>query len=226
MQTDFWIQRWQANQIGFHQDQINPYLPACWPQMAVAAGARVFVPLSGKSLDMWWLRDQGHPVIGIELSPIAVSDFFSAAGVEPERSRSGNFDQCNSDGLTLLCGDFFALKRDQLADIAAVYDRAALIAMPPSMRPAYAGQMINILPANCPILLITMEYPAEQMQGPPFPVGEDEVRALFSAHYHIDRLAQTDILDQMPRFRQRGITELTEKVFMLRPQERTAPAQK
>jgi len=217
MKAEFWVQRWQANQIGFHQDQINPYLIEYWPQLALPTDSEVFVPLAGKSLDMWWLRDQGHRVLGVELSPIAVADFFSQADVTPEQSQDGPFQQCASDGLKLLCGDFFALDSARMAGVAAVFDRASLIAMPPQMRPDYAAHLMTILPDGCPMLLVTMEYPEGQMQGPPFPVAEDEVRQLFSGHYHIERLAQQDVLDEEPHFRKRGLTSLIEKVFLLTP---------
>ena len=217
MKAEFWVQRWQANQIGFHQDQINPYLIEYWPQLALPTDSEVFVPLAGKSLDMWWLRDQGHRVLGVELSPIAVADFFSQADVTPEQSQDGPFQQCASDGLKLLCGDFFALDSARMAGVSAVFDRASLVAMPPQMRPDYAAHLMAILPVGCPMLLVTMEYPEGQMQGPPFPVAEDEVRQLFSGHYHIERLAQQDVLDEEPHFRKRGLTSLIEKVFLLTP---------
>lgn len=217
MKPEFWVKRWQANQIGFHQNQINPYLLQYWPQMALPADSEVFVPLAGKSLDMWWLRDQGHRVLGVELSPIAVSDFFGAADVVPQRTQSGPFEQCASDGVTLLCGDFFALDRARMASISAVFDRASLVAMPADMRPDYAAHLTAILPDKCPILLVTMEYPEDQMQGPPFPVSEDEVRRLFAPHYRIQRLLQQDVLEQEAHFRARGLTSLVEKVFLLAP---------
>lgn len=215
MKPEFWVQRWQANQIGFHQDQINPYLVKFWPRLALSANSEVFVPLSGKSLDMWWLRDQGHRVLGVELSPIAVSDFFAAADVTPEKTQSGPFEQCAVDDVTLLCGDFFSLERTRMAGISAVFDRASLVAMPAEMRPDYAAHLTSILPHNCPILLVTMEYPLGEMQGPPFTVPEEEVRQLFGQHYRIARLAQSDILDEAPRFRERGLSALEEKVFLL-----------
>lgn len=217
MEADFWKQRWQANQIGFHQDQINPYLINHWAALGVPEDARVFVPLSGKSLDMRWLRERGHAVLGVELSPIAVEDFFAELGVEPERQVIGRFQACKVDGLALCCGDFFDLDAAQLADIGAVYDRASLVALPPPMRPAYARHLVSILPRSVPVLLVTMEYPDGQMQGPPFTVHEDEVRQLYAAHFDIEMLEQQDILEQSPQFRAKGVKSLLEKVFLLRP---------
>ena len=215
METEFWQQRWQANEIGFHQAEINPYLPQYWPQLELPTAGEVFVPLAGKSLDMWWLRDQGHRVLGVELSPVAVTDFFRTAGVTPQNTHSDPFDQYSGAGVSLLCGDFFALDRARLASVSAVFDRASLVAMPPAMRRRYAAHLIEILPATCSILLVTMEYPESEMQGPPFPVTESEVRQLFGSRFTIDRWAQHDILDQTPQFRARGLTSLKEKVFLL-----------
>ena len=215
MEADFWVQRWQDNQIGFHQGQVNPWLIEYWPGLEIPADGRVLVPLAGKSLDMWWLRQQGHAVLGVELSPIAVAGFFDEAGIVPEHGRDGAFEYCSGDGVRLLCGDFFALGRDDLEGVAAVYDRASLVALPPAMRPGYVAHLLRILPPGCPILLITMEYPSEQMQGPPFAVAENEVRRLFDDHFVVEKLEEADILEQMPRFQQRGLTALTEKVFTL-----------
>ena len=216
MQPKHWIQRWKNRQIGFHQDQINPWLIEHWPTLGVPAGAPVFVPLAGKSLDMWWLADRGHPVLGVELSPIAVREFFAEADVEPQRGHHDHFEHCSARQVDLWCGDLFDLSRDDLSTIGAIYDRAALVAMPPSMRPDYAAKLVDILPPVAPLLLITMEYPEQQMRGPPFPVPETEVRSLFESHFKIDLIAEADILDQEPHFRKRGLTELTEKAFVLR----------
>ena len=82
--------------------------------------------------------------------------------------------------MRLLCGDFFQLTPADLGAIAAVYDRASLIALPPGMRPHYVEKLTGILPAQVEMLLVTMEYPPGPMQGPPFSVTGEEVRALLS----------------------------------------------
>ena len=76
MDTDFWLERWQNNQTGFHQDEINSYLTRYWSGLGLTQGSRVLVPLCGKSLDMLWLAEQGHSVVGIELSRLAIEAFF------------------------------------------------------------------------------------------------------------------------------------------------------
>ena len=217
MDEEFWKERWQANQIGFHQGQINPYLVAYWSRLGAHPGSRVFVPLCGKSLDLRWLQSQGHIVIGVEVSPIAVDNFFKEAGVDPTRRQAGSFQRCSHGNIDLWCGNFFNLSKEDLEEVSAVFDRASLIAMPPAMRPDYARHLAGILPPSVPILLVTMEYPEGSMQGPPFSVSDAEVSHLFGEHYPIDKLHEEDILEQSPRFKAKGLKSLLEKAFLLRP---------
>jgi len=217
MDIPFWHDRWQRNEIGFHQAEINSHLQEFWPRLGLAADRRVFVPLCGKSRDLLWLRSQGHPVLGVEISPIAVRDFFRENELTPRVTRRDPFEAWEADGLTVLCGDFFALSADSLHDIGGVYDRASLIALPPDMRPRYAAHMAGILPHAASILLVTMEYPAGAMQGPPFSVTEPEVRQLYEARFQVESLLRQDILAENARFRERGLTALHEHVYRLIP---------
>ena len=214
MKKEFWLERWERAEIGFHQDEINPYLLQHWPELH-AAGGEVFVPLCGKSLDMVWLRKQGHAVLGVELSSIAVQDFFSQSGQIPRRVSSEKFDSCEADQIRILCGDFFDLGKDDLAKVSAVYDRASMVALPPEMRERYVRHLVSILPPATPILLITFDYPQAEMPGPPFAVAVSEVEALYRGHAKISLLAQHDVLAQNPRFQQRGMSRLQENIFLL-----------
>lgn len=214
MESNFWHERWQRNQIRFHQGEINPYLTRFWPETAALEG-RVFVPLCGKSRDMVWLREQGLEVVGIELSEIAIRDFFSENGLKPDERTLGPFTCFEAQGYTLLCGDFFDLTSDHLGGVTAVYDRAALIALPPTMRQRYADHLLRLLPCGTRTLLVTFEYPQQEMDGPPFSVTEQEVVKLYDAECSIERLHKEDILAREPRFRDKGVTSLEEKVYLL-----------
>lgn len=217
MDPAFWLERWQQNQIGFHQAEINAHLQDFWGVLGLAHGSLVFVPLCGKSRDMLWLRAQGHPVLGVEISPIAVNDFFRENGLAPQRRHEGAFERCTADGLEILCGDFFALTSAQLAAVAGVYDRASLIALPADMRARYAHHLQHILPAAAEILLITVEYPQAQMDGPPFSVHQAEVEQLYRERYAVTVLYTKDVLAENARFRERGLSALVEKVYRLTP---------
>ncbi len=217
MQADFWLERWEYNQIGFHQTGINSHLQAFWGNLAVPAGSTIFVPLCGKSRDMLWLRAQGFRVLGVEISPIAVHDFFKESGLEPIITQQGPFGRWECDGLVILQGDFFHLTAADIAECAGVFDRASLIALPPEMRVSYAQHLLSILPPSVPALLITLEYDQHEMKGPPFSVQEAEVHAFYAHHYHLERLLVLDALADEPGFRQRGLTWLDEKVYVLTP---------
>ena len=214
MDHDFWHRRWRKNEIGFHQETINPYLCEHWPSLGVAGDAPVFVPLCGKSRDMRWLRDRGHPVVGIELSLKAVEDFFVEEGLAPERANHGALESWQAGGFRLLCGDFFAMTPADLGPVAAVYDRAALIALPPPLRVRYAAHLRGLLPAGLPSLLVTVEYAQQEMDGPPFAVHQPEVEGLFEA-WQPRLLGRHDILADAPRFRDKGVSGMHESIYQL-----------
>lgn len=215
MKKDFWLERWEREAIGFHQNEINPYLCEYWQELHLARGSMVFVPLCGKSQDMLWLRKQGHQVMGVELSNIAVQAFFKENGYTPHHVTRGKFAHFEADGIRILCGDFFDLSKDDLAKVGAVYDRASLIALPPEMRERYVRHLASILPPAMQILLITVDYPQPEMQGPPFSVSSGEVEALYREHAEVRLLAQLDVLAQNPRFQERGLSRLQESIFLL-----------
>ncbi len=188
MEADFWHDKWASNQIGFHEPEPHPMLVQWWPQLGLAADCRVFVPLCGKSNDLAWLRARGCDVVGVEISEIAVAAFFAEQGLEPARREQGALDVYHAHGYTLYCGDFFALDRGLLGDIDAVYDRAALIALPQAMRAAYAEHLCALAPAGTGMLLVTVGYDEDVVRPPPFVVTDDEVAALYAGDWRVTRL--------------------------------------
>jgi thiopurine S-methyltransferase len=186
LKHEFWHERWEQDQIGFHQQEINHYLTSHWAELGLPDGAPVFVPLCGKSLDMLWLREQGHPVFGIELSRKAVEAFFHENEIEPSVNETERFVEFSTDQLTLFAGDYFQLTTRDLGQIQAVFDRAALIALPPQMRGGYVSKMAELLSPGAHILLVTMQYPEGTLEGPPFSVEDEEVQALFGEAFSIE----------------------------------------
>lgn len=215
MDPEFWHGRWERDQIGFHQTEINVHLRNFWGRLGAARDMPVFVPLCGKSQDMRWLAEQGHPVVGVEISPLAVEAFFADNGLTATRTEQGAFTRWHSGSITILCGDFFALRPEDVADVGGVYDRASLIALPPEMRQRYARHMAHLLAPSIPCLLVTFEYPQQQMDGPPFSVTASEVDALYRDSFDLERLYHRNILDENARFKELGLTSLVERVFRL-----------
>ena len=215
MQQEFWHERWQLNQIGFHSDNINQHLQQYWPALNIAPGSRVFVPLCGKSNDMLWLLAQRYEVIGVELSPLAVQAFFAENDLSTTTRRQDKFSVSETDGLRIYCGDFFDLTADDLAGVNAVYDRASLVALPPEMRVAYAAHMQYLLEPGTKTLLVAFDYSQHEMQGPPFSVQAQEVQALYRNGCDIELLYTGDILDREPGFREKGVSRMQEQVYAL-----------
>lgn len=215
MEPRFWHERWERSEIGFHQQTFNAHLQQFWRQLELQPGQRIFVPLCGKSRDLLWLAGEGYPIIGVEISPIAVEAFFSENGLQPHRRQEGVFEIWEADEICIFLGDFFALESQHVANIAGVYDRASLIALPPSMRERYAQHLQAILPKDAQALLVTMEYDPSAWSGPPFTVNEEEVRALYAATHDVELLYVRDALSEESRWRERGLTWLLEKVYRL-----------
>lgn len=215
MQISFWQQRWDENQIGFHLPEVNPYLTQFWSQFDSAGQGRVFVPLCGKSLDMIWLAQQGHRVLGVECSDKALQAFFEEQHLDVTHSEYRGFQRHQSGSIEVLEGDFFSLDSDILSDVEIVYDRASLVALPEEMRQQYAELLKQLLPQNVSILLVTVDYDQSAMSGPPFAVSEEEVRALFADAFRIERLHQQDMLESSPRFRDRGLEYMQETIYKI-----------
>lgn len=214
MDPDFWHQRWRDNQIGFHQERVTQLLERYWPQVGARRGSRVFVPLCGKTLDMPWLAAQGHRVLGVELSQLAVDRFFAEHGLVPEVHESRYGRHHVAGAIEIVCGDVFALDAALLSGCDAVFDRAALIALPPELRRRYA-EVYAQLPAGCRGLLVTLEYPQHEKSGPPFSVEQVEVEALFGRGWSPELLERRDILAEQPQFAAEGVTVLSTCAYRL-----------
>ena len=215
MHHDFWHERWQTGQVGFHQSAVHPFLERWWPRLGVPAGTSVYVPLCGKSLDMAWLAARGHRVVGSELSAIAIRDFFAERGLEPESGVQDGFRRHAAGPFELLEGDALELGPAILGPVGAAYDRAALVALPPDLRGRYAASLARLLPAGAPVLLVAFEYPQEMKGGPPFSVEAAEVRALFEPAFAVEEVERLDILAASPKFAELGIPALHETAFVM-----------
>jgi thiopurine S-methyltransferase len=216
MQADFWQQRWEAGQIGFHQARPNTFLQQFWPSLGLAEGARVLVPLCGKSVDMTWLAAQGFSVAGVELSEKAVEGYFAEHSLEPEITQRGAFKVYSVENVEIWCGDFFALTAEDVGRCDALYDRAALIALPDAMRERYVAHLGSLMPADGNGLLITLDYDQQQMDGPPFSVPPQWVNKYLSEGWEVSELATEDALPSTPRAQALGLNRVDERVYRLK----------
>ena len=215
MENDFWHDRWRTAQIGFHRSSVDGNLIRHWRDLSLPKAARVLVPLCGKSLDLLWLRDQGHTVVGIELSDIALQAFFAENGVAARRRTLPHFDLYEAENLECYRGDLFELTPERLGKVAAVYDRASLVSWAPEQRGRYVEHLTALTGTGTQTLLVTLDYPQAEMNGPPFSVDSAEVHRLYSLHHSIHQLARCDVLENEPRMRARGLSSLTEVCYRM-----------
>lgn len=199
MQAEFWIERWRDGRIGFHEGQPNRFLVRHGERLGERR--RVLVPLCGKTDDLAWLAERGHSVVGIELVEDAVRAFFEEHRVTPTVRQRGSHIEYTAGEITVFAGDLLAASANLIGPIDAVYDRAALVAMPPELRPRYAAHVRSLVGPGSPGLVVTLEYPHDQMVGPPFSVSETELRESYGT---------ATLLDQAPddRLRERGATAI------------------
>lgn len=192
MNSDFWLEKWRQNDIGFHASEVNPLLRDYFQRLSLEEGSRVFLPLCGKTLDIAWLLSKGYRVVGAELSKQAIEQLFDQLGAEPTIETVGCFERYSANNIDIFVGDIFALSAQVLGPVAAIYDRAALVALPAAMREQYAAHLI-VLSKTAPQLLITFDYDQRQLTGPPFSVNNDEVAQLYSNNYQLSLLQSNEV---------------------------------
>lgn len=211
-----WIERWTLGQIGWHRDTPNAKLIEHIDCLKLAPLDLVFVPLCGKSVDMAYLLRRGFRVIGVELSELAIVDFFRAQNLTYSVENVGQFQRYSAPNIQIYCGDYFQLKASDLRGVTAIYDRAALIALPADFRVKYAAHLCLITPADCAILLLTMNYPQAQMSGPPFAVDKAEVAFLYQSGFDCQQLQCFNDIENEPKFQRANVDFVEKATYCLR----------
>ncbi|MEM7759685.1 MAG: thiopurine S-methyltransferase [Cyanobacteria bacterium P01_A01_bin.40] len=193
MDASFWLQKWQKNELGFHKSEANPILVKYFPELALAQGSRVFVPLCGKTLDIAWLLANGYRVAGAELIEIAIEQLFMELGVEPKISEAGEVKHYSAKNIDIFVGNIFDLSSKMLGSVDAIYDRAALVALPQEIRNRYTAHLTEIT-ETAPQLLVSYEYDQNLMKGPPFSISIEEANLHYGDSYDLTLIQSTNVL--------------------------------
>ena len=210
-----WHSYWVREKPGFHEGKVNAYLQQYLSLFQLAPGDTIFMPLCGKAVDILWLAQQGFQVIGVELSAVAIESFFAESQLTYEKSSSAHFSCYQSPNITLYHGDLMDLQPSQLAQCKLIYDRASIVAIESFNRAAYVQHLLRINPAAVPILLITLDYDQNVMQGPPFSVPVSEITALYEPLYRIELLQSCEQIEERPNWRANGLKSLLESALRL-----------
>jgi thiopurine S-methyltransferase len=211
MKLNFWHNKWEKNEIGFHLPEANPLLVKYFPTLNLKESARVFLPLCGKTLDIAWLHAQGYRVAGAELSQLAIEDLFANLNLTPSITKLGEITHYSAANIDMFVGDIFKVTPAILGKVDAVYDRAALVALPEDMRKSYTTHLMA-LTKKAPQLLICFEYDQTIHEGPPFSISADEVKQHCQATYDLTLLASENLQDGL-----KGKYPCTEEVWWLKP---------
>lgn len=210
MDISFWLQRWEKNNIGFHKSEANPLLVKYFNELSLVKGSRVFLPLCGKTLDIAWLLSNGYRVVGAELIEIAIEQLFMELGVEPKISKAGEVRHYSAKNIDIFVGNIFDLHSNMLGPVDAIYDRAALVAMPREVRNRYTAHLTEIT-NKAPQLLISFEYDQSLMEGPPFSVDIEEVNQHYRDSYNLSLIVSTNVPGGL-----KGICPARENVWLLK----------
>ena len=210
MEHDFWHERWNLNQIGFHEAEANALMVEHLGALDLDPGAQLFLPLCGKTRDIAWLLDKGYHVVGAELSETAIRQLFADLRIVPEVSDHGALRRFKAPDIDILAGDIFDVTADDLGPVDATYDRAALVALPALTRERYAAH-VHAITGGARQLLICFEYDQSVMPGPPFSVDASEVERV-----HGDRYTRTALATVPVKGGLKGKCPATETIWLLR----------
>lgn len=211
MDAKFWISAWDEGRTGFHRGAFNERLLDNFPALNPQKGQSILVPLCGKTKDLLWLHSLGLKIHGIELYAKAVEEFFTDNHLPVTKGQDENFANYSYENILLSAGDFFKLSDKNTYDF--IYDRAALVALPETMRKDYAQVIKRSLKKGGKCLLVVYEYDQAQMSGPPFSISENEVQSLYADQFSIKLVDTVSPDREGPKFS--SLESLKEKVYIL-----------
>jgi len=214
MTKEYWFAKWKHNDIKFNQDEVNVYLQHYYSKLNLKECDPVFIPLCGKSIDMLWLLQKNHPIVGVELSPIACQSFFEENNLPYQLKTHNHFTIYYNSAITLYCGDFFELTKNLTGNIKAVYDRGGFIALPPKIQNRYVEHMITLLPAGSKVLMNTLDYDQQKAVGPPYSSPFATIKRLYEPHFNVDRLEHKPY-DVPEHLKAKGLQTAVHEVYLM-----------
>ena len=171
MSHDQWIQAWDKGTIGWHQDKVDSILQKYLKQLCGdKENISILVTLCGKSLDLPWLADQGHSVVGCELSELAGQQLFEENNIPFSVATVGEFKvfSATDKNLKFYTGDFFKVNAALVGTFDVIWDHHAFGAVSPNNRSRYVEILSSLLVPGGKILLSNWEYDQSKRNVAPF----------------------------------------------------------
>ncbi|XP_007487958.1 thiopurine S-methyltransferase isoform X2 [Monodelphis domestica] len=188
-----WLQKWEVHEIGFHKEDGHKLLRKYMNTFLNGRnGLRVFFPLCGKAVEMKWFADLGHSVVGVEISELAIREFFTEQNLSYSEESiagisGGKVFKSSSGNITLYCCNIFDL-------------------------PSYVKLMLSLLEKVFHYLLAIISYDTTKHSGPPFYVSDSEIKSLFGSTCNIQFLEKVDALEE--RLKERGFEYFFEILYL------------
>jgi thiopurine S-methyltransferase len=212
---EFWKQKWVEGSTHFHNDAFNSNLVKHYPKFE-KENHHVFIPLCGKTNDIFYFTEKGHKVLGVELSELAVGQFFEENKLEHKKEKSEHYKLYKTNDITMALGNLFDLTKEDLKDINFIYDRASLVALPVELRKSYYELLREKIGIGTEMLLISFEHGYDTVIGPPHSVPTKEIYENLKTHYEITSLEVKDLDIKSPKLLAQNATKATEPILYLK----------
>ncbi|XP_077209166.1 thiopurine S-methyltransferase [Paroedura picta] len=202
---DDWLKKWQMRHIGFHNEQEHGLLKKHLDIfLSGRSGLKIFFPLCGKTVEMKWLADMGHHIVGVEISETALKEFFTEQNLSYSEETvpeipGAKLMKDTSGNISLYCCSIYDLTSSVAGKFDAIWDRGSLVAINPCDRERYANLMLSLMNQKCCYLLVTVSYDPSKHPGPPFYIPDSELKKLFGQRCDIKLLDKTDDLKEPQR---------------------------
>ena len=193
---DWWRMAWAKGTISWHRDKVDAILQKYLKRLTGdKKHISILVTLCGKSLDLPWLADQGHNVVGCELSEIAGKQLFEENGI-PYSVMSVNdfkvFSATDDRKLKFYAGDFCNMDASLIGPVDAIWDHMAFGSVSPNDRPSYVEILASLLVPSGKILLSNWEYDQSKWKVSPYSLNTTQIKEYFGNCFDVKLLERLD----------------------------------
>ncbi|XP_041039467.1 probable thiopurine S-methyltransferase isoform X2 [Carcharodon carcharias] len=192
-----WMTRWEKKHIGFHKGEIHEF------------------------------ADQGHTVVGVEASKMAIKEFFAEQNLshtqESVPGMPGSEVFKSSDGrISLFNCNVFDFSSAIAGKFDGIWDRGSLVAINPPDRKHYVKLMTTLMAKECHYLLDTFTYDQDRCAGPPFSIPKLTIEDLYGQSCNIQLIESSDALTDRQRLW--GLDSFIEQIYQITLKTDTDPS--
>lgn len=218
MSKNTWEDCWSVGKTFFHRSAYHPMLVEHIEKLINGrSNLVIFIPLCGKSLDIKYLYDLGHTVVGVEGAKSPIEEFFGEHNLEFTKSDcpsvNGSVYKNGDNRIRIYHGDMFDFNGKDEVKFSGVWDRGSFGAINKTDRPKYVELLTSMVTEDCQYLLNTYDYNPEQFSGPPHCFTDEEMLGYWGHKWNITRIHYEDVNNDSKR--EKGVEYFNEQVHHL-----------